>query len=136
MRANTRVHITFDIFRLVVWACCILVNFENESSNLKWCIYCIYGVLSGSIRQYSRLNLGFFRPRSRNALGPSALGHFLTSDEKCLGFGAILSYRSLQHPIYTLHILYYIYTYMQNKYLMGFKIRVGSWLHKFQIHYM
>ena len=42
-----------------------------------------------------------FGPRAR----PAALGNFSPSDEKSLGFGAILSYIALQHPIYTLHIL-------------------------------
>ena len=46
---------------------------QKMRSNLKWYIYCIYGVLSGSIRQFSRLYLGFFRPRSRNALGQHAV---------------------------------------------------------------
>ena len=60
----------------------------------RWDIYYIYGVPSGYIQRYSRLNLGFFRPRQKNslgkgrALGPAALGHgpplgnFLASDEK------------------------------------------------------
>ena len=45
-------------------------------SCLRWCIYYIYGVSSGYIQQYSRLNLGFFRPRPENSLGravPSGL---------------------------------------------------------------
>ena len=58
----------------------------------------------------------FFRPRIKNALvqgralGPSALvhgpalGHFLTSDEKNLGLGAILLCIALRHPIFTLQI--------------------------------
>ena len=47
----------------------------------------------------------FFRPRIKNALVQGrALEHFLTSDEKNLGLGAILLYIALRHPIYTLHI--------------------------------
>ena len=33
----------------------------------------IYGVSSGYIQQYSRLNLGFFHPRSKNSLGRQAV---------------------------------------------------------------
>ena len=73
-----------------------------------WCIYYIYGVSSGYIQQYSRLNLGFFRPRQKNSLGqhdgvlPS--GIFQPRTKKTLGFGAILLYVALKNTIYTLHI--------------------------------
>ena len=49
----------------------------------KWYIYYIYGVSSGYIQRYSRLDLGYFSSSAKNALGQDrALGHFLTSDEK------------------------------------------------------
>ena len=38
-------------------------------------IYYIYGVLSGYISQYTRLDLGRIPRAPRFALGPSALGH-------------------------------------------------------------
>ena len=47
----------------------------------------------------------FFRTRIKNALVQGrALGHFLTSDEKNLGLGAILLCIALRHPIFTLQI--------------------------------
>ena len=70
--------------KLFLYFFIIETKFENEVINLKWCIYCIYGVLSGSIWQYSRLNLGFFRPRSKNALGqPSVPSGLRPSGTAC-----------------------------------------------------
>ena len=51
------------ILELSYW---IVLIAEREK---KWHIYYIYGVLSGYIQRYSRLNLGFFRPRQKNSLG-------------------------------------------------------------------
>ena len=54
--------------------------FNSVREKTRWDIYYIYGVPSGYIQRYSRLNLGFFRPRQKNSLGQGrALGNFLAS---------------------------------------------------------
>jgi len=82
---------------------------------LKWYIYCIYGVFSGYIPQYSPSTSDFCRPRSNPSGGTpcprarrAAFG-IRPRTKKILGFGAILWDIALEDPIYTLHIYYNIY---------------------------
>ena len=72
-------------------------------------IYYIYGVLLGYISQYTRLDLGFLRPRSNPSgatpcprASPSG---FDLERKKPRPRRAILLDIALQDPIYTLHIL-------------------------------
>ena len=91
------------ILELSYW---IVLIAEREK---KWHIYYIYGVLSGYIQRYSRLNLGFFRPRQKNSLGQGrALGNFLASDEKKPRFRGYIVVYSPPGP----HIIHYINIYI------------------------
>ena len=93
------------------------VPFFLKKYTYKWYIYYIYGVWSGYIHRYSRLDLGFFVLGKKiasdsnlcpRAFGPRAqiavLGNFFTSVEKALGLGAITVYIALLDHIYTLYI--------------------------------
>ena len=52
---------------------------------------------SGYIQQYTRLHLGFFRPRQKKSLGQGrALGIFLPRTKKNLAVGAISLYIALR----------------------------------------
>ena len=96
----------------------------------KWYIYYIYGVSSGYIQRYSRLDLGYFSssakkfPRPPGTALPSEI--FLPWTKNNLGLGAISLYIALRDPIYTLHILKFIYKHIYlkaaNKISRGFSI--------------
>ena len=80
-------------------------------------IYCIYGVFSCYIQQYSPSTSAFFRPRP----APQPRHFFVLGlrprTKKCLGWGTILVDIVLKHTVYPLHILYlYILCYIYDGY--------------------